>query len=513
MIRRPKIQFKPKIQSSGEKKTSSPNVNKTTPTPQTPVSAAVNTTAVTPPIASQVEPSVTTTSIRIVDVSDGTDGALLDTQTIVELVTEPNSTSSTTHVNILVEEPIATSITSHELVFETTEAVSDASTIKETPAAKSTASNATKARPANEKKRVTLAPKETPAALTIKDSKKGLSSSSSTRKKPKICLSSSKVKLPEDRSKVTMYDLLSYNPPMSEEQKEKRRKAEEEAELMSMRSSAGSPMKQSTITTGRTSASETGSILSSSSPRKESSVNASSGPRVKIGADGKIVVDEESLIVERHEMSDVEEIVYEGSGMDFLSKASSTTYSSFRYGKDDCNAPKKSRWTPDDTVKFYRALSAVGTDFTLMANVIFKGSRNRVDLRNKFKREEKINGHLINKALRSMDLSLLDELEQESTDNEDSLQKNKIATPIIPEGETAAEICATVANNQENQEETSTTKSPRKKKRKQTLDENHDDESFQPAKRSARGLSSTSSGEEGTFPLRRSLRSRKQVAY
>ena len=50
-----------------------------------------------------------------------------------------------------------------------------------------------------------------------------------------------------------------------------------------------------------------------------------------------------------------------------------------------------------DTAKFYMALSAVGTDFT-MINAMFP-KRTRQQIKNKFKREERLNRHGLDKAI------------------------------------------------------------------------------------------------------------------
>lgn len=54
-------------------------------------------------------------------------------------------------------------------------------------------------------------------------------------------------------------------------------------------------------------------------------------------------------------------------------------------------------WLPEDTIRFYRCLQVIGTDFQLM-NSLFP-NRSRRDLKLKFKKEERTNGFLINKAL------------------------------------------------------------------------------------------------------------------
>lgn len=50
-----------------------------------------------------------------------------------------------------------------------------------------------------------------------------------------------------------------------------------------------------------------------------------------------------------------------------------------------------------ETLQFYRALNTLGTDFALMASLFPK--RTRRDLKLKFKREERVNLHLIDKAV------------------------------------------------------------------------------------------------------------------
>lgn len=54
-------------------------------------------------------------------------------------------------------------------------------------------------------------------------------------------------------------------------------------------------------------------------------------------------------------------------------------------------------WPAGETIKFYRCLHTIGTDFSLMLTLFPK--RTRRDLKLKFKREEKYNLSLINKAL------------------------------------------------------------------------------------------------------------------
>ncbi|VEL36142.1 unnamed protein product, partial [Protopolystoma xenopodis] len=123
-------------------------------------------------------------------------------------------------------------------------------------------------------------------------------------------------------------------------------------------------------------------------------------PQVRIDADGNIVIDETSLTIQRDTSSEgrILRHVNEENGI------ISSSYSSFKPPK----ALPGSRWSEKETTLFYRALNTIGTDFYLMG-LLFP-HRTRSQLKAKFKREEKINHHLVNEALknrRSYDLSAL----------------------------------------------------------------------------------------------------------
>lgn len=105
-----------------------------------------------------------------------------------------------------------------------------------------------------------------------------------------------------------------------------------------------------------------------------------------------MILDEESLVVNKKgDVNDIP-VIIENDGISGITK-----YSSFRKSKD---GGKKKRWSKEETAKFYTGLRWFGTDFTLMANVVFSGSRSREDLHNKFKREEKLHLNLIDDALK-----------------------------------------------------------------------------------------------------------------
>lgn len=261
-----------------------------------------------------------------------------------------------------------------------------------------------------------------------------------SKKKPKICLSSGKQNLPMDRSKVTMYDLLSYNPPLSEEQKEKRKEESEscrdddQSSLGSPSKSPSSPLKCRPVNDGGGNSSQYSqpSVNDESDEPSGSSQDTveKSGPRVKIAADGSIIIDEESLIVKR-----VDTVINESSVINEGKVGlSSTNYESFRKRKTTRN-----RWTEDETLKFYHALSAIGTDFSLMADTFFRSSRSRQELRNKFKKEEKTKSHLIDSALAQTNLKYAtDYLEKankksspsKSSDQSSPLKQSRKTSPV-----------------------------------------------------------------------------------
>lgn len=89
---------------------------------------------------------------------------------------------------------------------------------------------------------------------------------------------------------------------------------------------------------------------------------------------------------------------------------------------------KRSTWTQSDTLKFYRALSSIGTDFALMNELFPK--RTRRELKLKFKKEEKINQYLIDQAIMKPCSINFEELKaefelMEIEENEIQRQKNE----------------------------------------------------------------------------------------
>ncbi|KAM3844551.1 transcription factor TFIIIB component B'' homolog isoform 2-T2 [Vipera latastei] len=133
-------------------------------------------------------------------------------------------------------------------------------------------------------------------------------------------------------------------------------------------------------------------------------------PRVKVAEDGSIILDEESLTVEV--LRTKGQCVVEENDPIFEC-GSSTTYSSFR--KSYYTRP----WSEKETDMFFLAISMVGTDFSMISQLF--PHRARTEIKNKFKREEKVNGWRIDKAFkekRPFDFSFFTKLLEKILENE-----------------------------------------------------------------------------------------------
>ncbi|XP_067838853.1 transcription factor TFIIIB component B'' homolog isoform X2 [Heptranchias perlo] len=188
---------------------------------------------------------------------------------------------------------------------------------------------------------------------------------------------------PPERTKMTMRDFIYYLPdtnPMLSSLEEKR-------------PSFPVLTKEPEVETTNAPANE---------DEDEESDDAVLGPRVKVAEDGSIIIDEESLTVEVLRMKGPN--VVEDNDPIF-ERGSQTTYSSFR--KSTHTKP----WSNKETDLFFLAISMVGTDFSMIGQLFPK--RTRVEIKNKFKREEKLNSWRIDKAFKEkkpLDLEFFGEL-------------------------------------------------------------------------------------------------------
>ncbi|CAG5867604.1 unnamed protein product [Menidia menidia] len=112
-------------------------------------------------------------------------------------------------------------------------------------------------------------------------------------------------------------------------------------------------------------------------------------PQVKVAEDGSLIIDEESLTVE----------VLRAKGPNpaqdrdpIFERGSTTTYSSFR------KATYTKPWSIEETDMFFLAVSMVGTDFSMICQLF--PHRARSEIKNKFKKEERVNSWRVDKAFR-----------------------------------------------------------------------------------------------------------------
>ncbi|KFO14607.1 Transcription factor TFIIIB component B'', partial [Balearica regulorum gibbericeps] len=185
---------------------------------------------------------------------------------------------------------------------------------------------------------------------------------------------------PPDRSKMTMRDLIYYLPennPMKSSLAEEKREKNSALSQMKEQEEKSTPDpeeedEEEEVENGEES--QDGPLLV---------------PRVKVAEDGSIILDEESLTVEV--LRTKGPCVVEENDPIF-ERGSTTTYSSFR--KSFYTKP----WSNKETDMFFLAISMVGTDFSLIGRLF--PHRARAEIKNKFKREEKVNGWRIDKAFK-----------------------------------------------------------------------------------------------------------------
>ena len=217
-----------------------------------------------------------------------------------------------------------------------------------------------------------------------------------------------------DRNSITLYHLI--HAPISrgkrigknknqdkDKDKDKDKKLDEISdENVEKRSESGDSGKQETSDNKSTNEDTMDSVITTVSSASTIITNneasgvdktqekESIGPRVKVGPDGELIIDEESLVIKKPKPVEKETIEEPAYGK--------TTYSSFR------KRPPTVRWTKTETIEFYTALNLIGPDFSLMSNLFFNGKRSRTDLKNKFRRENKLNKSVIDKALYEADV-------------------------------------------------------------------------------------------------------------
>ncbi|EDV98705.1 transcription factor TFIIIB component B'' homolog [Drosophila grimshawi] len=211
-----------------------------------------------------------------------------------------------------------------------------------------------------------------------------------------------------DKSTFKMFDMIFYNPdsnPMEQKPLVTTIKAEATASAAANNSDESKP---------------------SSSELLEAKAEPSAGgggtaampvPQLKLDANGEMIIDEKTLEIETTAEVEARKVLANSS----LILMDETTGDNGFYRRHK----RTPTWSADDTVRFYRSLQIIGTDFSLMCQMFPK--RTRRDLKLKYKREERINGQLINKALlypKAFNIQeLKDKLEQEDRERAEADRK------------------------------------------------------------------------------------------
>eukprot|EP00062_Callorhinchus_milii_P014433 gi/632963653/ref/XP_007898001.1/ PREDICTED: transcription factor TFIIIB component B'' homolog [Callorhinchus milii] len=224
---------------------------------------------------------------------------------------------------------------------------------------------------------------------------------------------------PPERTKMTMRDFIYYLPetnPMQSSLEEERRQSEK----------VPAPVPVSVLAPVLTKEPELENTNASGDDEDDEGDDSILGPRVKVAEDGTIIIDEESLTVEVLRMKGPN--IAENNDPIF-ERGSQTTYSSFR--RNTHTKP----WSNKETDMFFLAISMVGTDFSMIGQLF--PNRSRVEIKNKFKREEKLNSWRIDKAFKEtkpLDLEFFGELltkvlEAETKRKRERNGKNKHQAP------------------------------------------------------------------------------------
>lgn len=113
-------------------------------------------------------------------------------------------------------------------------------------------------------------------------------------------------------------------------------------------------------------------------------------PCIKVGTDGKIIIDQETLTLNETGLEEKREELAKAKVIE------ESAFNSRSYSYKRKREPSK-QWTKDETLKFYKCLMNLGTDFSMIQQY-FPG-RTRAQIKRKYKTEEKKNPQLINGAL------------------------------------------------------------------------------------------------------------------
>ncbi|KAF2114904.1 hypothetical protein BDV96DRAFT_600066 [Lophiotrema nucula] len=124
------------------------------------------------------------------------------------------------------------------------------------------------------------------------------------------------------------------------------------------------------------------------------------GPRMVIGADGQILVDQESRVIDREAEADIEidaMVIEEEDDLTRRTTTKSFMHKRKRNPQEFMYPGQGKRWNAEATEYFYEALEMFGTDFE-MIRTLFPGTP-RNSIKRKFTKEERENPQRVKEAL------------------------------------------------------------------------------------------------------------------
>lgn len=191
-----------------------------------------------------------------------------------------------------------------------------------------------------------------------------------------------------DVTKMTMSELTKYNPranPMQSTVEARRRRRE-----LKKGKNGVSRTNDNASTTSSPSSNAREKSPDVELVYEENDLTSRLVPQLTVGEDGQIILNERSLTVEATQ-------VERELDSDVIYESSSTYTTSHRYTKKPFYIKN---WNEKETQKFYEILSKTGTDFTMMT--LWFPERTRMEIKRKFKREEKRNPTKISQALKKI---------------------------------------------------------------------------------------------------------------
>ncbi|XP_026090177.1 transcription factor TFIIIB component B'' homolog isoform X3 [Carassius auratus] len=249
--------------------------------------------------------------------------------------------------------------------------------------------------------------------------KKEMNKQKEDKKKPKLGIRERKA--PKDHTKMTMRELIYYLPvsnPMKSFTEEEQKASEtvlDDSPTPAPSNTPAAPSVEEVVVEDDGHEEEDEERTEETQLEEEEPLLV---PRVKVAEDGSLIIDEESLTVQVSRMkgpnpAEDRDPIFE--------RGSTTTYSSFRKGT------YTKPWSSGETEMFYLAISMVGTDFSMIGQLF--PHRARMEIKNKFKKEERNNSWRIDKAFkekRRLDLDFFKKLmEQILKAEENKRNKNK----------------------------------------------------------------------------------------